>query len=110
MMKRYLISFMLLIVFSVPFTIQADDISTPSYQVDVTQSVVDVGSSEVAAVNTASDESRSGTNYTNLDNATLPESTATMITVSQCASCHATGTNGVSGGDSIGISKLADIK
>ena len=106
-MKTRLFSILLMCVFAFPAMAQAVDIgfSQPSYQVDVTSSVVDTGKNEVAAVNVASDKSQFKTTNANAK-MTSPGYAETII-ISQCASCHstATGINGVSGGNSIGISK-----
>lgn len=50
-MKFRLFSFLLMLVFAIPFAAQAADIgvSAPSYQVDVTHSIVDVGKSDTVA-------------------------------------------------------------
>ena len=108
-MKTRLISILLMCVFAFPAMAQAVDVgvSQPSYKVDVTSSVVDTGKNEVAAVNAVSDNSQLKTTNANIK-MTSP-GYAEPIMISQCASCHstATGANGVSGGDSIGIKQLS---
>ena len=99
-MYKRLISVMLMIVFMIPFTIQAADIgvSAPSYQVDVLSSAVDTGQNEVATVNTVSNKSQ-------------PEDINVTLFKPHCIMaipgvlCHsaAAGINGVPGGGSIGI-------
>ena len=99
-MKKLLFSVMLMVAFAMPFTTQADTISAPSYQVDVAHQMVDVGKSDVVAAVAVNQESQS-----NVSDASLFKSTETMITLTDCNSCHShTATNliGVLGGDSIG--------
>jgi len=110
--KKLLFSTMLMIVFLIPFTTQASIISTPSYQVDVLHSIIDIGSDKLAAINAvkAVDSVQPVSQIKSADmniKMTLSKSKPEIILIGQCVSCHSTaaGTNGVLGGNSIGISK-----
>jgi len=107
-MKIRLISILLMCVFAFPAMAQITNtgFSQPSYQVDVTSSVIDTGKNEVAAVNAVSDKSQFKTINANVK-MTSDKAKPKIILAGQCVSRHstATGANGVSGGNSIGISK-----
>lgn len=111
-MKKLLFSFMLMIVFSIPFTTQAEIITAPVYKVDVMQPAESIGLNKVIAVNVvkSANKTRSLSQIKNIDlniKMTAVNQKPEIIFVGQCASCHSNATNtiGVSGGDSIGIGK-----
>lgn len=100
-MKKFLLSIVLALMFSVPFMVTADpDYAAPIYQVDVTSSAADV-----TMVDTVFTMRRTSPyQIANVDRKLeRPGSTQ------NCGSCHSavqkTAAVGVSGGDSIGISK-----
>lgn len=104
-MKKFLFSIMLMVVFSIPFTTQAETMITPIYKVDVTRSAVGIGLNESIAVSAieSTQTLRSFSEFKSIDTiikmATRKQKT---ILIGQCGSCHADKLNGVSGGDSIG--------
>lgn len=104
-MKKYLFSIILSIVFLIPFTTQADIISTPSYQVDVTQPMMinPGGGSGDAAVAVQSTETM--LRMQSVANITLEpaEILAESVKYNLHKSIAVAGIIGVSGGDSIGI-------
>lgn len=110
MMTKRLFSIMLMVVFLIPFTIQADTISAPSYQVDVTQPTIGVGLNKVIAANAVEPAGllRSLSQIKSVDaNIKMTPQKTVMILAGQCASCHDNDVNGVSGGDSIGIRPIS---
>ena len=111
-MNKKIILFALSFMFLIPFSIQANTINTPSYQVDVLHSAIDIGSDKVAASSAvkAVDSVQPVSQIKSADmniKMTLSKSKPEIILIGQCGVCHstATGVNGVSGGNSIGISK-----
>ena len=107
-MKKLLFSIMLSIVFLTPFTIQANTISEPLYQVDVThQSPGIVSLKAIAFSGEKPANTVKLTHQFKTANIKITSSKPKIILIGQCNSCHsaATGINGVPGGGSIGISK-----
>ena len=111
-MKKLLFSAMLMIVFLVPFTIKANTISEPLYQVDVTHQSPGIVSLKAVAMNAVKSTGimRSLSQIKSAD-ATIkmtPDKPKNIL-IGQCNSCHSTdtGTNGVSGGDPIGIRQFS---
>jgi len=105
--KKLLFSFMLMIAFSVPFTIQAEIITAPIYKIDVTQPAEGIGLTKfVVAVDTANHNTKLKS-FNMCTEMTKPDKT--VININQCAACYsnATGYIGVSGGDSIGIRQFS---
>ena len=103
-MKKLLFSFMLMIVFSVPFTTQAEIITAPVYKVDVVQPAEGIGLNKVIAANVVESASvlRSLSQFKNIDASIKKTPQKPTMILGQCASCHDNDVNGVSGGDSIG--------
>ena len=109
-MKKLLFSAMLMIVFLVPFTTQAEIITAPVYKVDVMQPAEGIGLNKVIAANVVESASvlRSLSQIKNTDaTVKMTPQKPTMILIGQCASCHDNDVNGVSGGDSIGIRRFS---
>jgi len=102
-MKKHLFSIILSIVFLIPLTIQADAIRAPSYQVDVTHSVIaDVGSGGDAVAVSSTETMQRTQSVANIK----LEPADLVNRVSQYnahKSITATGIIGVSGGGFIGI-------
>ena len=108
-MKR-LYSIMLMFAFLIPFTIQADTISKPLYQMDVTHSAIDIGSGSADAIAMTSVIAANQESQSNIYDVSLFKPSETMITLTDCNSCHsntATNSIGVLGGNSIGIIRFS---
>lgn len=104
-MKKLLFSFMLMIVFSVPFITQAETITAPVYKVDVMQPAEGIGLNKAVAANVDKSASilRSMSQLASVDaNIKKTLQKPTMILIGQCVSCHDNNANEVSGGDFIG--------
>lgn len=101
---------MLMIVFLIPFTTQANIISTPSYQVDVLQTAIGIKSDNFAVFEIVNfdDSMRSLSQDKNIDltfKMTAIKSEPKIILFGQCASysSSAISKTEVSGGDFVGI-------
>jgi len=104
MNKKYLFSIMLSIMFLISPMTQADIISAPSYQVDVTHQINDAGKSGVvaAAVTVRSTKTMQSVANIKLETADLANKVSQH---NSHKSITVTGIVGVSGGGSIGIGK-----
>jgi len=103
-MTKRLFAILLMTVFLIPFTTQADTISAPSYQVDVTHQIIDVGKSDVVAAVAVNQKSQS-----NVSNVNLFKQNEPMITLTNCDSCRSNAAADSIGvrGDSIGIRQFS---
>lgn len=105
MMTKRLFSIMLMAVLLIPFTIQAETIAAPVYQVDVTQAAVGIGLDKTVATNIVESAGtmRSLSHIKSADaNIKMTSRKQNTKLISTCGSCHADKLNGVSGGDSVG--------
>lgn len=110
-MKKLLFSIMLMVVFSIPFTTQAEIITAPVYKVDVMQPAEGIGLNKAVVVK-STETMRSLSQIINTElniKMAAIKAKPKIILIGQCASCHSTAidTIGVSGGDSIGIRRFS---
>lgn len=104
MNKKYLISIILSIAFFISPVTYAADISTPTYQVDVTHSAVDIGVDDPVAMADAKTMQSKNTklNMTSLSGLHKPR---TLMVACGYDSVEHVNVSGVFGGNSIGIGR-----